>query len=223
MSQSVPWIYVVDDDLSVRESVESLIRSAGLSGKTFSSAREFLASLSKELPLCLVVDLQLPDMNGFELQHELARKDIQIPTIFLTGHGDIPMSVRAIKAGALEFLTKPFEDEYLLKAIGEAIAQDDKNWRTSARIASGKSVGTSGEFIGQSRAWQQIIEQLDMVAPTDVTVLVLGETGTGKELIARELHRRSRRKDKPLVRVNCVCVPKELYESVRSGWALRGQ
>ena len=215
MSHSVPQIYVVDDDLSVREAVENLIRSAGLSGKTFSSAQELLASLSNELPSCLVLDIQLPDMNGFELQHELARKDIQIPTIFLTGHGDIPMSVRAIKAGALEFSTKPFEDEYLLKAI----AQDDKNWRTSARIASGKSVGTSGEFIGQSRAWQQIIEQLDMVAPTDVTVLVLGETGPGKELIARELHRRSRRKDKPLVRVNCASIPKELYESEFFGHA----
>jgi FixJ family two-component response regulator len=135
MSQSVPWIYVVDDDLSVRESVESLIRSIGLSVKTFSSAREFLASLGKELPLCLVLDIQLPEMNGFELQQELARKDIQIPTIFLTGHGDIPMSVRAIKAGAVEFLTKPFEDECLLKAMREAIALDDKNWRTSGGIA----------------------------------------------------------------------------------------
>src|SRR5215469_9427124 len=217
MSQSVPWIYVVDDDLSVREAVESLIRSAGLSVKTFSSAREFSASLGKELPLCLVLDIQLPDMNGFELQQELARKDIQIPTIFLTGHGDIPMSVRAIKAGAVEFLTKPFEDEYLLRAIREAIAQDDKNWRTSGEIAG--AVGTSGEFIGQSRAWRQIIKRLDMVAPTDVTVLVEGETGTGKELIARELHRRSRRKDTPLVQVNCASIPKELYESEFFGHA----
>src|SRR6201998_3519797 len=128
MSESVPQIYVVDDDLSVREAVGSLIRSAGLSAKTFSSAQEILAGLGKELPRCLVLDIQLPDMNGFELQQELATKDIQIPTIFLTGHGDIPMSVRAIKAGALEFLTKPFEDEYLLKAIQEAIAQDDKSW-----------------------------------------------------------------------------------------------
>jgi FixJ family two-component response regulator len=77
-----------------------------------------------ELPSCLVLDIQLPDINGFELQQELARLDIQIPTIFLTGHGDIPMSVRAIKAGALEFLTKPFEDEYLLRTIREAIARD---------------------------------------------------------------------------------------------------
>jgi FixJ family two-component response regulator len=108
---------VVDDDVSVREAVGSLIRSAGLRVRTFASAQEMLASLRMELPSCLVLDIQLPDINGFELQQELATKDIQIPIIFLTGHGDIPMSVRAIKAGALEFLTKPFDDEYLLEAI----------------------------------------------------------------------------------------------------------
>jgi len=111
MSESVPQIYVVDDDLSVREALGSLIRSAGLSVRTFALAQEMLASLRNELPNCLVLDIQLPDINGFELQQELATKDIQIPIIFLTGHGDIPMSVRAIKAGAVEFLTKPFDDE----------------------------------------------------------------------------------------------------------------
>jgi FixJ family two-component response regulator len=123
MSEFVSQIYVVDDDLSVREAVGSLIRSAGLRVSTFASAQEMLASLRKELPSCLVLDIQLPDINGFELQQELASKDIQIPIIFLTGHGDIPMSVRAIKAGALEFLTKPFDDEYLLEAIRSAIAR----------------------------------------------------------------------------------------------------
>jgi FixJ family two-component response regulator len=103
MSESVPQVYVLDDDVSVREAVGGLIRSAGLSVKTFASARETLDSLRKELPSCLVLDIRLPDINGFELQQELATKDIQIPIIFLTGHGDIPMSVRAIKAGALDF------------------------------------------------------------------------------------------------------------------------
>src|SRR6267378_8455744 len=135
MSESVSQIYVVDDDVSVREAVGSLIRSAGLSVRTFSSAQEMLGSLRRELPSCLVLDIQLPDINGFELQHELAKKDIQVPIIFLTGHGDIPMSVRAIKAGALEFLTKPFDDEYLLETIREAIARDNKNRRPPGRIA----------------------------------------------------------------------------------------
>jgi DNA-binding NtrC family response regulator len=250
MSESVSQIYVVDDDRSVLEAVGSLIRSAGLSVTTFASAREMLASLRKELPSCLVLDIQLPDINGFELQQELARKDIQIPIIFLTGHGDIPMSVRAIKAGALEFLTKPFDDEYLLETIREAIARHHKADGPSGTIitecleesagtdralraapfqpeivisshlnGNGKAAVTFGEIIGQSGAWQHLIRQIEMVAPTDATVLVLGETGTGKELIARELHRRSRRKDKPLVRVNCASIPKELYESEFFGHA----
>jgi DNA-binding NtrC family response regulator len=249
MSETVSQIYVVDDDVSVREAVGGLIRSAGLGVRTFASAQGMLASLRKERPSCLVLDIQLPDINGFELQQELASKDIQIPIIFLTGHGDIPMSVRAIKAGALEFLTKPFDDEYLLEAIRSAIARDHKKDRSTGPISTecseeyngtdralravphqpeivissqlnghGKAAA-SGEIIGQSGAWRQIIRQIEMVAPTDATVLVLGETGTGKELIARELHRRSRRKDKPLVRVNCASIPKELYESEFFGHA----
>jgi DNA-binding NtrC family response regulator len=196
------------------------------------------------------LDIRLPDISGFELQQELATKDIQIPIIFLTGHGDIPMSVRAIKAGALEFLTKPFDDEYLLEAIREAIARHSKVGRARGSIAgdgceddrgtdlasrampdqaeivfsprlngNGKHVGTSGEIIGQSIALRQTIQQVEMVAPTDATILILGETGTGKELIAREIHRRSRRKDKPLVPVNCACIPKDLYESEFFGHA----
>ena len=250
MNESVSQIYVVDDDVSVREAVGSLIRSAGLRVRTFASAQEMLASLRMELPSCLVLDIQLPDINGFELQQELATKDIQIPIIFLTGHGDIPMSVRAIKAGALEFLTKPFDDEYLLEAVRSAIARDNKDQGSSGTITkerfdeftatdrapratphqpeivisshlngSEKAAAAFGEIIGQSRAWRQIIRQIEMVAPTDATVLVLGETGTGKELIARELHRCSRRKHKPLVRVNCASIPKELYESEFFGHA----
>jgi DNA-binding NtrC family response regulator len=241
VNDAVSQVYFVDDDLSVREAVGSLIRSAGLGVRTFASAQEMMAGLQKELPICLVLDIQLPDINGFELQQELATREIQIPIIFLTGHGDIPMSVRAIKAGAVEFLTKPFDDEYLLEAIRSAIASKNRKERTIERFAKngfGESTGADrgtlsqpeivistqrngqrkacaafGEIIGQSRAWRQIIRQIEMVAPTDATVLVLGETGTGKELIARELHHRSRRKNKPLVRVNCASIPKELYES----------
>ena len=250
MSESVSEVYVLDDDVSVREAVGGLIRSAGLNVRTFASGREFLTGLRKERPSCLVLDIQLPDINGFELQQELATKDIQIPIIFLTGHGDIPMSVRAIKAGALEFLTKPFEDEYLLEAIRGAIARESEAGQPRGGIASGdweddtrtdvrpraaadqagvvfprhhnghgKPVGTATEVIGQSIALRQIAKQIEMVAPTDATVLILGETGTGKELIARELHRRSRRKDKPLVPVNCSCIPKDLYESEFFGHA----
>lgn len=248
--EPVPQVYVVDDDVSVREALSSLIRSAGLSVRTFASASELLGRLEQEQPGCLVLDIQLPDISGFELQQRLATDDIQIPIIFLTGHGDIPMSVRAIKAGAVEFLTKPFDDEYLLEAIRSAIARGSKRegnrvWTqepvaadeldfgptsrtvpnqaeivmTSSNRLNGRTVKNHNEIIGQSAAWRQIIRQIEMVAPTDATVLILGETGTGKELIARELHQRGRRKGKPLVRVNCACIPKELYESEFFGHA----
>ena len=117
MNESVSQIYVVDDDVSVREGVGRLIRSAGLNVKTFPTAQEIIASLQQELPSCLVLDVQLPDINGFELQQQLAKKDLQVPIIFLTGYGDIPQSVRAMKAGAIEFLTKPFRDEELLNLL----------------------------------------------------------------------------------------------------------
>ena len=210
MSESASQIYVVDDDLSVRESVGRLIKSAGLNVRTFASAQEILANLGKEMPSCLVLDIQLPDLDGFELQDELARKDMPVPIIFLTGHGDIPMSVRAIKAGAVDFLTKPFNDEYLLEAIRDVIGRPN---------GKGPRAESFGKIIGQSGACRRIISQVEVVAPTDATVLILGETGTGKELIAREIHQRSRRNDKPLVRVNCTSIPRELFESEFFGHA----
>jgi DNA-binding NtrC family response regulator len=211
MSESVGQkIYVVDDDVSVREAVGRLIRAAGLSVKTFATAQEILAGLQREIPNCLVLDIELPDFNGFELQQELATRDLHIPIIFLTGYGDIPMSVRAIKAGALDFLTKPFKDEYLLEAIRNAIIRDHENWKEDESF---------GGIIGQSRACRRIINQIEIVAPTDATVLIMGETGTGKELIARQIHQLSRRSEKPLVEVNCTSIPKELFESEFFGHA----
>src|ERR1700745_1263404 len=153
MSESVSQVYVVDDDVSVREAVGGLIRSAGLSVKTFASAQESLGSLREEVPSCLVLDIQLPGINGFELQQELAAKDVKIPIIFLTGHGDIPMSVRAIKAGAVEFLTKPFDGEYLLEAIRNAITRDHQ-------------AGQLGESIyGHSRADDVSMDAASRVMP----------------------------------------------------------
>ena len=115
-------VYVVDDDASVREAVGSLITSAGLKVETFTSAQEFLASTQPEGPSCLVLDVELPGLSGLDLQQELAKGDVQIPIIFLSGRADIPMSVRAMKAGALDFLTKPIDDEVLLDAIRKGIA-----------------------------------------------------------------------------------------------------
>jgi FixJ family two-component response regulator len=124
MSKQSPLVYVVEDDSSVREALESLIRSVGFRVQMFTSARDFLREKAPDEPACLILDVRLPGLSGLELQQELARADIRIPIIFLTGHGDIPMTVKAMKAGALEFLTKPFRDQDLLDAIDHAIEKD---------------------------------------------------------------------------------------------------
>src|ERR1044072_7747032 len=138
MSKSIPLVYVVDDDASVREALSSLIRSVGLRVEVFASAQEFLAHPQSDAPSCLVLDVQLPGLSGLDLQQELAKADIQIPIIFLTGQCDIPMSVRAIKAGALEFSTKPFNDEDLLDAIQQGIARNQRPSKQKDDLASHK-------------------------------------------------------------------------------------
>ena len=117
-------VYVVDDDKSIREALKSLINSVGLQVATFATAREFLQSRGPDVPGCLVLDVRLPGLSGLDLQRELANADIHTPIIFITGHGDIPMTVRAMKAGAVEFLTKPFRDQDLLDAIQQALDRD---------------------------------------------------------------------------------------------------
>src|SRR2546422_5842504 len=124
MTEQDPVVYVVDDDPSVRKALDSLIRSVRLGVQTFGSAQDFLRSNLPDAPGCLVLDVRLPGLSGLDLQRELADTDTALPIIFLTGHGDIPMSVRAMKAGAVEFLTKPFREQDLLDAIRHAIERD---------------------------------------------------------------------------------------------------
>ena len=121
MSRDTPIVVVVDDDISVRESLESLILFAGWQPQTFASAQEFLSRPRVFVPSCLVLDVTLPDLNGLDLQKRIATDRFDLPIIFITGHGDVPMSVRAMKAGAVEFFTKPYGDELLLSAIEQAI------------------------------------------------------------------------------------------------------
>jgi len=146
MGTIIPIVYVVDDDESVREALGSLIRLAGFSVQTFASAQEFLAFPRPDTPSCLVLDVQLPGLSGLDLQQELAKADVQIPIIFLTGYGDIPMSVRAIKAGALDFLTKPFDDQDLLDGIQQGIARDTRARHQREKLRS----------IVSRRLWAQV-------------------------------------------------------------------
>jgi DNA-binding NtrC family response regulator len=225
--------------LSIRESLSDLLDSLGLNVQTFASAQEFLISPPLEAPSCLVLDVQLPGISGLDLQQQLGGGDSRIPIVFMTGYGDIPMSVRAMKAGAIEFLTKPFRDQDLLNAVKQAIKRgrdiDQSKDRQAPRrpdledeLRSNRAAASPArrpteisfsEIVGGSAALRQVLHEVELVAPSEATVLILGETGTGKELIARAIHQTSRRKSKPLVQINCTSIPKELFESEFFGHA----
>jgi FixJ family two-component response regulator len=135
MSTEAPIVFVVDDDASVRPAMESLIRSVGLRVKSFASASDFLRYERPDAPACLVLDVRLPGLSGLDLQRELAGAGNTIPIIFITGHGDIPMSVRAMKAGATEFLAKPFREQELLEAVQQALERDRNKRLADAQLA----------------------------------------------------------------------------------------
>src|SRR6202171_5760133 len=123
-SASAPTVFVVDDDADVRASIQGLLKSVGLRSESFGTPQEFLRSKRPDGPSCLILDVRLPGINGLDFQRELTEEGFRIPIIFITGHGDIPMTVRAMKSGAVEFLTKPFRDQDLLDAIHQAFDRD---------------------------------------------------------------------------------------------------
>jgi FixJ family two-component response regulator len=134
MSHAVPIVFVVDDDVSVRESLELLIRCEGWEPQTFASAQEFLARPRAVVPSCLVLDISLPGLNGLDLQKQVAVERSEMPIIFITGYGDVPKTVQAMKAGAVEFLTKPFSDDVLLSAIRQAVERSENTLGQAAEM-----------------------------------------------------------------------------------------
>jgi FixJ family two-component response regulator len=156
-SHATPVVFVVDDDVSVRESLESLIHRAGWQPETFASAEEFIAHPRPLAPSCLVLDVLLPDLNGLDLQKRVAADRIDMPIIFITGFGDVPMTVRAMKAGAVEFLTKPFDYDMLLNAIRKAIERSrtalgqQADAGASRRLCVTHSSRTGGHGTGRLR------------------------------------------------------------------------
>lgn len=167
-----PIVFVVDDDESVREALSSLIRSIDLKVETFTSAREFLPHRRPNAPSCLVLDVRLPGLSGLELQRELAAANNHIPIIFITGHGDIPMTVRAMKAGAVEFLTKPFRDQDLLDAIQQAIRRD------------GEAIKHRSEMVELRARFEKLTprerEVMSLVVQGRLNKQIAGELGTSE-------------------------------------------
>jgi FixJ family two-component response regulator len=168
MKEAEPTVFVIDDDESIREALKDLLESVGLRVETFASAPEFLKSRNPEVPSCLVLDIRMPGLSGLDLQREMADANIDTPIIFLTGHGDIPMTVRAMKAGAVEFLTKPFRDQDLLDAIQQAVGRD-----RAARQEKAETTDLRGRF--------------DSLTPRESEVFALVVTGLLNKQIALQL------------------------------------
>jgi FixJ family two-component response regulator len=168
MKHVTPNVFVVDDDLSMREALSSLIGLVGLHVKTFESAREFLEYHRPKSPACLVLDVRMPGMSGLALQHDLTKSGERIPIIFITGHGDIPMAVQAMKAGAIEFLQKPFRDEDLLDAIRRALERDQQYLEELAEIS-------------------RVREKFDTLTPREQEVIFLIVKGALNKTVATEL------------------------------------
>jgi len=135
MNENEPTVFVIDDDVSVRDAIRGVVKSVGLRAETFESTQDFLRKSPPYGPSCLVLDVRLPGLSGLDFQQELTRANIRIPIVFITGYGDIPMTVRAMKAGAVEFLTKPFRDQDLLDAIQQALERDRTMRRERSEIA----------------------------------------------------------------------------------------
>jgi FixJ family two-component response regulator len=168
MSHATPIVFVVDDDISVRESLESLIRFEGWLPETFASAEEFLCRPRVVAPSCLILDVGLPDLNGLDLQKRIAGDRIDMPIIFITGRGDVPMTVQAMKAGAVEFLTKPFSDDVLLSAIRHAIER-------------------SQTAIGEEAQMRTLRERYASLSPREREVMALVVSGLLNKQVGNEL------------------------------------
>lgn len=168
MSDTGALVYVVDDDVSAREGLARLICSAGLTPKTFVSGEEFLAAARSKRPGCLILDVDLPGLNGLDLQQELAESDTEVPIIFLTGHGDIPMTVRAVKAGAANFLTKPVDGEELLKTVRQAIER-------------------SRLVLAHEAQMQELRDRYASLTPREMQVMALVVSGLLNKQVAGEL------------------------------------
>ena len=178
-SETHPVVFVIDDDASVREALSSLFRSVGLQVKTFPTAAEFLQSKLPEAPSCMVLDVRLPGVSGLDFQAELAAADVRVPIIFMTGHGDIPMSVRAMKAGAVEFLTKPFRDQDMLDAVQLGLARD-----SSRRAEEGASSKLKSNYDLLTAREQEI---MGLVTAGLMNKQIAGEIGVSE--ITVKMHR----------------------------------
>jgi two-component system nitrogen regulation response regulator NtrX len=205
-----PRILIVDDEPGVRTALAAVLRDEGFQAEAVESGEACLSRVAREWFDLIVLDVWLPGIDGLETLERLRRRRVQSQVVIISGHGNIESAVRAIKMGAFDFVEKPLSLEKTILVVRNALRQQQLEAENRALRAR---VDRTQPMIGEGRAMRQLREQVAMAAPTNGRVLIYGENGTGKELVARAIHASSRRRNGPFVEVNCAAIPEELIES----------
>ncbi len=203
-------ILIIDDEKEICESMKMILDYEGYEANFSTSAIQGLKILEADPPSCLLLDIQMPEMNGFEVLKRVKELSTSITVIIISAHGSIENAIKATRLGAFDFIEKPIDRDKLLISVRNAVEHVKL---LTENIEIKKSLEGSGDILGKSKSMQNIIEMIDKVAPLDTRVLITGENGTGKELVARAIHKKSQRKDKSFIEVNCAAIPNELIES----------
>jgi DNA-binding NtrC family response regulator len=203
-------ILIIDDEIQICESIKMILDYAGYDSIYTTDANEGLNKLASNQYSALLLDIQMPEMNGFEVLKKVKVSNNDLSVIIISAHGSVENAIKATKLGAFDFIEKPIDRDKLLISVRNAVEQS--NLLIENKEIK-KSLEGEGEILGESKAIKSILEMIDKVAPLDTRVLITGENGTGKELVARAIHQKSLRKDKPFVEVNCAAIPNELIES----------
>jgi two-component system C4-dicarboxylate transport response regulator DctD len=214
-----PLVIFIDDDGDLRRATAQMLELSGFTARVFSSAKEALSEITGKFPGVIATDIRMPDMNGLQLFGRVRAIDPELPVILTTGHGDIDLAVAAMKDGAYDFITKPFVPGRLTDALRRGIEKRALVLENrSLHQAIAKAGGEDSAFLGATPSISRLRETLHQIADADVDVLVEGETGSGKEVVAQLLHSRSRRSSKAFVALNCGALPEHMIESELFGY-----
>ncbi len=203
-------ILIIDDEKEICESIKMILEYEGYSVDYSTSALKGLKLVEEKQISCLLLDIQMPEMSGFEVLKKVKESSPSLSVIIISAHGSVENAIKATRLGAFDFIEKPIDRDKLLISVRNAVEQVKL---LTENIEIKKTLDSEGEILGQSKGIKSILELIDKVAPLDTRVLITGENGTGKELVARAIHKGSQRKDKPFIEVNCAAIPNELIES----------